>query len=148
MKTILYPWLVLFLAAPFALAADCPTHQRTEAALLGIEHTWAESLANHDVEAVACLLTDTFEDAGVDGSLSNREQVLTHIPHRRPGKNQLSELAAHVFGDVGYVRGLNTVADAQGNEVAKVRFTDIFVYREGRWRAVAGQETLVKTSPR
>ena len=33
--------------------------------------------------------------------------------------------------------------DANGNIVAKVRFTDIFVYRDGAWHAVAGQETLV-----
>jgi hypothetical protein len=26
---------------------------------------------------------------------------------------------------------------------AKVRFTDVYVYREGRWLAVAGQETLL-----
>jgi hypothetical protein len=27
--------------------------------------------------------------------------------------------------------------------VASVRFTDIFAYRDGRWVALAGQETLV-----
>jgi hypothetical protein len=35
------------------------------------------------------------------------------------------------------------VIDADGQVRAKVRFTDIFVYREGRWLAVAGQESLV-----
>jgi hypothetical protein len=28
----------------------------------------------------------------------------------------------------------------------KVRFTDIYVYREGRWQCVAGQESLVPAS--
>jgi hypothetical protein len=56
----------------------------------------------------------------------------------------LSELHPHVYGEFGYVRGLSTVLDADGKIRARVRFTDIFVYREGRWLAVAGQESLVK----
>jgi hypothetical protein len=48
-----------------------------------------------------------------------------------------------VYGEVGYVRGLNTVTDGDGKILAKVRFTDIFVYRQGRWLAVAAQESLV-----
>jgi predicted N-acetyltransferase YhbS len=41
------------------------------------------------------------------------------------------------------VRGLNRVVNANGEVVATVRFTDVFVYRERRWQAVAGQETMV-----
>jgi hypothetical protein len=48
-----------------------------------------------------------------------------------------------VFGDSGYIRGLATLVDAQGKTVARVRFTDIYVYRGTRWLAVAGQETLL-----
>jgi hypothetical protein len=35
------------------------------------------------------------------------------------------------------------VLDASGKEIARVRFTDVFVYRDGRWQAVAGHETLM-----
>jgi predicted N-acetyltransferase YhbS len=52
-------------------------------------------------------------------------------------------MRAHTYGDAGYVRGLNRVVNANGEVVATVRFTDVFVYRERRWQAVAGQETMV-----
>jgi hypothetical protein len=75
--------------------------------------------------------------------LHDRAEALAGIAKRRPGSNELSEMHAHISGDAAFARGLNTVKDANGNIVAKVRFTDIFVYRDGAWHAVAGQETLV-----
>jgi hypothetical protein len=33
--------------------------------------------------------------------------------------------------------------DAQGKTVARVRFTDVYVYRDGRWQCVAGHESMV-----
>jgi len=37
------------------------------------------------------------------------------------------------------------VADGmiQAKLITRVRFTDIYVYREGRWQCVAGHESLV-----
>ena len=142
MRPALYFALIL-LAPAAATAADCPRQAKTEAALLQVEHTWATVLENRDTPGLACLLGDTFEDAGPDGSLTSREQTLAHVPHHRPGTNRLSEMTAHVYGDVGYTRGLATLVDPEGKPVAQVRFTDIFLYQDGRWRALAGQETLL-----
>ena len=52
-------------------------------------------------------------------------------------------MKSHIYGEIGYVRGLNTVTDPNGKVIANVRFTDIFVYRDGRWQALCGQETLL-----
>ena len=130
-------------------AAECPKNQpRTEAALIELERNWAAALNRKDADAVACIAAEEFEDAGVDGSLYTRSQMLEHIPQRKPGVNHLSEMRAHVEGNTGFVRGLNTVEDASGKVVARVRFTDVFTYREGRWQALAGQETLVAEASR
>jgi ketosteroid isomerase-like protein len=137
--------LVILLAFVLSLfAADCPKNQpRTEAALIEAEQNWAAALNRKDVAAVACLLADVFEDADVDGSLHTRSQTLDHIPNKKPGTNQLSELRAHIEGNIGFTRGLATLVDPSGKVVARVRFTDIFTYRDGRWQALAGQESLL-----
>jgi ketosteroid isomerase-like protein len=57
--------------------------------------------------------------------------------------HELSELHAHVNGDSGYIRGLATAVDAQGKVAFRVRFTDVYVYRDGRWQCVAGHESMV-----
>lgn len=140
--------LGLLLSVP-AIANVCPKSQpRTEAALIELEQNWAQALNRHDADTVACMVADEFEDADVDGSLHTRTQMLAHIPLRKPGSNRLTEMRAHVEGSFGFVRGLNEVLDPSGKLVARVRFTDIFTYRDGRWQALAGHETLVGEASR
>ena len=135
-------WFTL-LICPFAFGG-CPTGQsKDEGALIKIEQSWAQALDQHDSDTIGCLLAEEFQEVDVHGMLRDRAENLASVIHRPPGRNQLSELHPHVYGEFGYVRGLNTVIDADGQPRAKVRFTDIFVYREGRWLAVAGQESLV-----
>ena len=128
-----------------ALAANCPANQpKTEAALLEVEHHWADALTHKNSDAVSCLLAEEFEDADVDGSLHTRAEALAKIPQRRLWTNRLTEMHAHLLGDeAAFVRGLNEILDPDGKAVARVRFTDIFTYRDGRWQALAGHETLV-----
>jgi ketosteroid isomerase-like protein len=145
---ILKVFLVLLVAVA-AHAAVCPKHQpKTEAALVALENTWADALSRKDAPAVACLLSNEFEDADVDGSLKSRAETLAHIPQRKPGTNRLSELRARVEGNFGFTRGLAELVDASGKVVARVRFTDVFAYRDGRWQALAGHESLISRATR
>jgi len=137
-------FLLALVVLPLACWASCPSGQtKDEAALVQLEQTWAKALEQRDGAAVGCILAAEFEDADPNGALHSRAEALANIPHRRPGSNKLSDLHPHVYGDFGYVRGLNTVVDPNGKVLARVRFTDIFVYRDGRWVAVAGQESLL-----
>jgi len=135
---------VLLALVSSALAAECPKDQpKTDAALIELEQNWAAALSRKDADTVACMVADEFEDADVDGSLHTRAQMLEHIQHRKPGVNHLSEMRAHVEANSGFTRGLATLVDASGKLVARVRFTDVFIYRDGRWQALAGHETLL-----
>jgi hypothetical protein len=144
--------LGLALLAVFSLpifAANCRGGQAKDGrALIELEQTWAKALEIYDAETVGCILAEEFQDADPKGKLHDRAETLAQIPHRQPGRNVLSELNPHVLGDSGYVRGLATLLDRQGNTVARVRFTDIFVYRDQRWVAVAGQETVLPETAR
>lgn len=142
MKILIVP-LVLLLSLP-AQAADCPRNQpKTEAALLQLEQNWAQALSRHDADALACLLADEFEDADPDGQLSDRTTALAKAAKPRPVHHELTQMHAHVYGDMGYVRGLAKALDSQSKIVATVRFTDLYAYRDGRWQCVAGHESLV-----
>lgn len=140
---------ILLVLASSALAVDCPKNQtKTETALVELEQNWAAALTRKDADTVACMVADEFEDADVDGSLHTRSQTLEHIPKRKPGVNHLSEMRAHVEGNSGFTRGLATLVDASGKVIARVRFTDVFTYRDGRWQALAGHETLLGEASR
>lgn len=129
---------------PMAYAAPCPTGQAKNGdALAQIEQTWARSLEQSDTAALGCILADEFEDAGPEGKLSDRATTLAKAGERRAVHHELSDLHPHVQGDFGYIRGMAAAVDATGKTVARVRFTDVYVYREGRWQCVAGHESMV-----
>jgi len=139
-------WLVFFCAA--ANAAGCPKGQaKDENALVRIEHEWASALEHRDAEALGCILAEEFQDVDPEGNLFDRAVTLDKAASHRAVHHELTELKAHVHGDFGYIRGLATAVDAQGKVVARVRFTDIYVYRDGRWQAVAGHESTLRAAP-
>jgi hypothetical protein len=124
-------------------AANCPAGQMKDGtALILLEQTWAKKLELQDAEAVGCILAEEFQDADPEGKRHNHAETLAQISHRRPGKNILSELDPHVLGDSGFIRGLATLVDPEGNARTRVCFTDIHVYRDQLWMPV-GQETLL-----
>jgi ketosteroid isomerase-like protein len=142
-----------FLLCPMVAAMSCPVGQRTDgSALVHNEQAWAKALEQRDSAVLSCLLADEFEDAGPDGVLQDRETTLikaaNHQPvHHQPVHHELTEMHFHVHGDFGYIRGLATAVDAQGKVLARVRFTDIYVYRDGRWQAVAAHESMLRDAP-
>src|SRR5579871_5813593 len=136
---------LLLLLSSFAYGAGCPNGQRKDAAtLVQLEQEWVRVSEQHDAAAMGCMLADEFEEADFDGSLIDRRAMLANTA--KPSKPsivhfELSDMHAHVYGNFAYVRGVGGVKDANGKLQAKNRFTDIFVYRDGRWQCVAGHES-------
>lgn len=133
------------LACSSALAADCPARKqpKTQQALIDLEHDWAKALQKKDAAAVGCILAPEFVDTGVDGEVRHRQEVLASIAQRKDTTNTLEDLAVTMLDDVAVVHGANHVRDRSGKEVAVVRFTDVFAYRDGQWKAISGHESLV-----
>lgn len=134
-------WILLL--CPAACAVACPTGQpKDETMLVQIEKKWARALDAHDTNALGCILADEFEDADFQGKLSDRNATLLRVGTSHAVHHALSDLHAHIHGDFAYIRGVADAIDSQGKG-ARVRFTDIYVFREGRWQCVAGHESLI-----
>ena len=136
--------LPLLLLCSFSLAhgQGCPTGQQKDpATLVQIEQVWLRAAEQHDKAALECILAAEFEEADFDGSLIDRRAMLATTAKPSTVPFELSDLHAYVHGDSAYVRGVGGIRSADGKFHAKNRFTDIFVYRDGRWQCVAGHES-------
>jgi ketosteroid isomerase-like protein len=134
--------LLLSLLCSFSLAHGqcCPTGQRKDpATLVQIEQLWLQAVEQRDKAALGCILADEFEEANFDGSLIDRSAMLATAAKPSTVHFELSGL--HAQGDSAYVRGVGGTRSDDGKFHAKNRFTDIFVYRNGRWQCVAGHES-------
>jgi Domain of unknown function (DUF4440) len=142
---------VLFVAlSQWAMCASahpnaCPGGQaKDEAALVQMENMWAQALEKHDVGALDCILSSDFEEVAGDGLLFDRSHMLNRARSEAQVHYELSEMHGHVYGDAGFVRGVGAAIGVDGKVKGRTRFTDIFVYRDGRWQCVAGQEAMMK----
>lgn len=133
--------LCLLLICPAAHGAGCPAGQlKDEATLVQLEHTWIQVVERHDAAALGCILAVEFEEADFDGTLISRSAMMASAAKPSNGHSELADLHVHIYGDAAYVRGIG-VNSENGRPTGKTRFTDIFVYRDGRWQCVAGHDS-------
>ena len=139
-------WLVglLFFLTATPLAAQTPSTAEKE--LLKLEDDWNVAGAKKDAALLDRILAAEYFGTGVDGTTTTKSQELATLKGsstRTPFV--LSALKAQVYGDTAVVTGVNTGDGVfDGKEVkGAIRFTDVFVRRDGRWQCVASQGTYV-----
>jgi hypothetical protein len=146
--------LALSAAPVFAQPSQTP---QTAAAVMTVEHEWLAALNRRDVTALGRILGREFIDSDYLGDAITRAQYLAYfarpVRHPAPRLEQRFEDTAVRFvamGQVAIVTGVVVTRPAMAAKgptsssadvVRHSRFTDVFVWRDGRWQAVTGQET-------
>jgi hypothetical protein len=128
---------------PSGVMCTMIAYPKTVDAVLTAENNWVAALEERNVPSLTCILAPGFTDKTWDGRKLTRDQVLANLPNRPDTKLNLSDLKAEVHGDTAVVHGLNTVTTPDGTVVARVRFTDVFSYMDGKWKPVSAEETLI-----
>lgn len=137
--------------------AQPPASVRTAGAVMTVEHEWLAALNRHDVTTLDRILGREFIDSDFQGDAITRAQYLAYFAH--PVMQPVSRIqqtfedtkVRFVAGDdVAIVTGVvvtrpaalsKTATPSPADVVRRSRFTDVFVWRDGRWQAVTGQET-------
>jgi len=126
----------LLLNLPAAAAPDAARQ------LLDLEQRWLTASMRRDIPALREILADDFVDVTYKDTLRGKADHLKSTLAPTKSKQTLQELKVRHYGDTGIVTGLDDVVAQDGAVNYKVRFTDVFVKRSGRWQAVSAQETL------
>lgn len=127
-----------------AYASPCPISPRTAAGVRSMENAWVSALERHDRAALDCILDPSFVDSNWRGQRVTKTEMLAGFAKRPSPTLRLTDVEVVLLGDVGIVRGVNTQKSADGGNSGSVRFTDVFAYRQGRWRAISAQETVIQ----
>ena len=132
---------ILFLARP----VWCQAHREqvaTEKAkqqLVALENHWLQEERNP--RALESILAPDFLHVLPYGIITKDEQIKYMRKHRTRAQEtnkHFENLRVRVYGKVGIVNGI--VVASTGGVVRKTLFTDVFVRRNGMWRAVNAQE--------
>ena len=136
-----------------ALWAQVPATPAPEDTIRALESRRAEALLKADVQALSDLVADDVVEMSRLGQLRTKADNVRDIAS---GDLKLSavryeDLTVRVYGDVAVLIGIaDNAGTARGIPFSgKVRYTRVFVRRDGRWQAVLMQQTsMLDTSPR
>ena len=115
--------------------------------LIKLENDWGNAWAKGDGKFLEQLYATEYLWTGADGILFNKVDGIKDdtSPEYSEKSFKLSDLKVHIYGEAAVVTGRNDVKFKKGGkaEQVEVRFTDVFVKRDGRWQVVATQGTKV-----
>ena len=119
------------------------------AALTEIQHRLAAAWVNGDRDFIDSVLADDWSVTDLTGRVLTKEEVLREAfssDERQVASMTIDDIRVRAFGDWAIVTGRTLAAgEYQGSMVeVKLRFTDVFVMRNGRWQAVSSQATMLQ----
>jgi hypothetical protein len=116
--------------------------------LLVMEHLWNEAQVNRDSRALDGMIGAQFINTEYDGEVSDKSKFLADIkdPHFDLSSLTIQDLKVSMYSDSAVVVGTyRTKGSFQGKPYEHVgRFTDTWVFTEGRWQCVASHTSLLK----
>lgn len=133
--------------APSA-SAQRRTHYQDSVAVIAVEHEWLSGL--HDAHVLDRVLAPDFRHLLATGQVITKAQHISYIAAQPATAGQtlrFDRLDVALFGDAAIADGI-VLKDGPGRSISRSAFTDVFVYRKGRWQAIHAQESEVpQTTP-
>jgi len=136
---------MLAITLSFVLAARLASQGTAEDSVRAAEQARGQALLTADTVALSRLVADEFVEISRLGQIRTRADNIRDIAS---GELKLTavkydSLVVRMYGEVAVLRG---IADNTGTFrgfpfSGKIRYTRVFVRRDGRWQAVAMQQT-------
>jgi ketosteroid isomerase-like protein len=140
--------LLLALVSMGQVAAQKAKDDSQQHKLLVMEHLWNEAQVNRDARALDSMIGTAFVNTEYDGEVSDKAKFLADIrdPQFNLSTLTIQDLKVSMYADSAVVVGIyRTKGSYQGKAYEHVgRFTDTWVYTEGRWQCVASHTSLLK----
>ena len=135
-------------ASPFYEEVMSTETDETAHEIEELEHRLAATWTSGDCVGWGALIAPEWSVTHINGAVMTREQALTmcRSSQVRIADMRYDDLAVKVFGNTVVATG-QTTATTTGDapETVVLRFTDVWLRREGRWRVVASQATRVES---
>jgi len=116
--------------------------------LLVMEHLWNEAQMNRDAHALDGLIGANFVNTEYDGEVSDKAKFLADIkdPQFNLSNINIQDVKVSMYADSAVVVGTyRTKGSYQGKPYEHFgRFTDTWVFLDGRWQCVASHTSLLK----
>jgi ketosteroid isomerase-like protein len=129
-------------------AAQKSKDDSQETKLLIMEHLWNEAQVNRDARVLDAMIGSQFINTEYDGEVSDKAKFLADIkdPQFKPTSLTIQDVKVNMYADAAVVVGIYRTKGLYQNKPYEHfgRFTDTWIYAEGRWQCVASHTSLLK----
>jgi hypothetical protein len=137
------------LISAFAFAQTSKAVYSTEAAkLVALERMWNQAQVIRDAAAVASMIGDNFINTEWDGEVSDRGKFLADFadPKFQPSLMNIQDVKVEMYAATAIVTGAYHTKGTYGGKPYEHfgRFTDTWVFQDGKWLCVASHTSLLK----
>ena len=115
--------------------------------LYDLEYAWCAADLKGDKAAMDRILATEFVVTNPDGTTMNKKQYLAQMkPDEYSRTCTYSDFSLGQSANYAVIIGINTVKgrSADGPFTERSKFTDTFVWRDGRWQATASKSQVLK----
>jgi ketosteroid isomerase-like protein len=151
MKRIVQILLLAVAATPLVFSQASAKEQKAgpdEQTITQMENDWATALTKRDMATIDRMEATDYMFISPDGSLSNKTESDAMIKSGDVviASFKIDDLKVRINGDTAVVHGLETEKSSyKGTDTSgQYRFTDVFVKRNGTWRALATHVSKVE----
>ena len=134
------------LVASFCVVVRVLLAAQEPSAVMAMENLWNRAEMNNDAAAVQLLLADDFVMTTAEGTMYNKAQMVASVKDTsyRPELLQSSGMVVHSFGETVIVTGAYYEKGVDKGKPwdRRGRFTDTWIYMNGRWQCVASQFSI------
>ena len=126
-------------------SAQLPPDAESDATIDKGERAWAALAVKGDPQVLDGILADDYVGVTESGEVRNKAQEIAYW------KQQPSDFASagdpkmtyRHFGDTVLAQGVQTLMPKGGAMPMKVVWTDVWMFRDGKWQAVGSQDSVV-----
>jgi ketosteroid isomerase-like protein len=139
---------LLVAACAFAQTPKAISYNDQVPKLITLERLWNEAQVNRDSAAIAGMIGDKFLNTEFDGEVSNRGKFLADFadPKFKPSLMNIQSVQVEMYPSTAIVTGEYHTKGTYGGKPYEHfgRFTDTWVYQDGKWLCVASHSSLVQ----
>ena len=148
-STFMKPAVCCLLVTLCAIAQTPTGASSTETTkLVALERMWNQAQLSRDATAIASMIGDKFINTEFDGEVSDRGKFLADFadPKFRPTLMNIQDVKVEPYSTTAIVTGSYHTKGTYGTKPYEHfgRFTDTWVFQDGKWLCVASHSSLVK----
>ena len=137
-------WMAI---AGVSAIAQTPRAESDQDVLIGLERGWNDAVYDKNLTFIETILADDYTATYEDGDVGDRAKELRLVAefNQQVESAIQDDFTVRVYHDTAVVRfTLHLVGIKQGQRTAlDLRYSDVWVMRDGRWRCVSSQSTRV-----